>query len=114
MSLQLIKEFNVAKQAIYDHVGFEEDWVVYPLDDCTREFWDTDGEVLRYADSLDEFEREAGNYYEEEVYKQRYYGKWVYEGESFTMIFANPGVDGMKWLRLFDNAKRIKEPETII
>lgn len=114
MSLQLITNYEASKKAIYDHVGFTEDWVVYPLDDCTEMYWDTDGETLRYAKSQDEFEGKTGNYYEDEVYKQRFYGKWVYEGESLTMVFSDPGVDGMKWFRIFDNAKRIKVSETII
>ena len=37
--MNLMKKFNDAKQAIYDHVGFKEDWVIYPIDDNTEMFW---------------------------------------------------------------------------
>jgi hypothetical protein len=104
--MKLIENYKKALEAVYQHVGFHEDWVVAPLDDETDKFWNEDGEIVRYADSVEELERETGNYYEDEIYKQRFYSKWVYEGKDFTMIFCNPGVDGMQWFRLFDNSKR--------
>ena len=47
------------------------------------------------------------DYYSSEIYTQRFYKKHVYEGKDFTMIFTNPGVDGMKYFSLFDNTKRV-------
>lgn len=105
--MQLIKDYEKSLQAIYDHVGFVEDWVVYPIDDCTDKFWNTDGETVYYADSEEEFKTEEGNFYSDDVYEQRFYDKWVYEGKDFTMIFCDPHVDGMKWFRIFDNTKRM-------
>ena len=105
--MDLIKNYESALQAIYDHVGFKEDWVVAPIDNCTDKFWDTDGESVTYADSQQEFETEEGNCYCDDVYKQRFYDKWIYHGTDLTMIFCDSHVDGMKWFRLFDNAKRL-------
>lgn len=106
--MDLIKDYLKAKQAVYDHVGFKEDWVVCPLDDCTHYYWNVEGKTVKYADTQHELETEDGSYYEDDLYTQRFYPKWVYEGDDFTMVFCNPGVDGMKWFRLFDNSKRIK------
>lgn len=107
--MKLIKDYETALQAIYDHVGFVEDWVIYPLDDCTDKFWDVNekDKEVHYADTKQELEEKDGNYYVDELYTQRFYKKWVYAGEDFTMVFCNPGVDGMKWFRLFDNSKRV-------
>jgi hypothetical protein len=107
--MKLIKDYEAALKAIYDHVGFVEDWVIYPLDDCTEKYWDVNEEdkEVHYADSKQELEEQDGSYYVDELYTQRFYSKWVYEGEDFTMVFCNPGVDGMKWFRLFDNSKRV-------
>lgn len=107
--MELIKNYNEALQKIYEHVGFEEDFVVCPIDDCTDKFWSVNDSTVCYADSLEELILQDGNYYEDEIYKQRFYSKWVYEGEDFTMIFCNPQVDGMKWFRLFDNSNRLTE-----
>jgi hypothetical protein len=48
----------------YEHVGFKEDWVVCPIDDCTDKVWSTDGETVKYADSQEEFNSD-GLYYED-------------------------------------------------
>jgi len=104
--MELISNYNKALQAIYEHVGFVEDWVVYPIDDCTESFWCVDGNSVKYADTEEKFNSD-GYYYLDDIYTQRFYSKWVYEGEKYTMIFCNPGVDGMKWFRIFDNAKRL-------
>lgn len=107
--MTIIQDYEKAKQTIYDHVGFVEDWVIYPIDDCTDKYWNVNEEdkEVYYADSENEFINGDGNYYVDELYTQRFYDKWVYEGEEFTMIFCNPGVDGMKYFRLFDNKKKI-------
>lgn len=106
--MELLKNYNESLQAIYDHVGFIEDWVVCPIDDCTTKFWNTFENTVKYADSKDEFYSENGNCYIDEIYKQRFYKKWIYIGELFTMVFCDPHVDGMKWFRIFDNTKKIE------
>jgi hypothetical protein len=104
----LINNYNDALNAIYEHVGFKEDWVICPIDDCTERYWYTDYEnFVRHAVSIDQF-FSNGDYYRDDIYRQRFYDKWVYEGEDFTMIFCDPHVDNMKWFRVFDNKKRIR------
>ena len=105
----LIENYNKAKQALYDHVGFKEDWVICPIDDCTDEYWDVVGLTVKYADSQEEFIGEKGNYYTDDLYTQRFYNKWVYMGTDYTMVFCDPHVDGMKWFRVFDNKKRMNK-----
>lgn len=105
--MKIIEDYNNALQAIYDHVGFKEDWVVCPIDDCLEMFWNTDGDTVFFAESKKDFNEQDGKYYEDEVYKQRFYSKWVYEGEDFTLIFCDPNVDGMKYFRIFDNKKKL-------
>lgn len=104
--MELIRKYEDALQAIYDHVGFVENWVVYPIDDQTDKFWDTDGDSVWYADSEDELFNENGNFYTDDVYTQRFYSRHVYEGEELTMIFCDPHVDGMRWFRIFLNDNR--------
>lgn len=109
--MNLIEKYNKQLQAIYTHVGFEEDWVVYPIDDSTGYFWRLDlvNERVNFADSIEELESEIDNYYSEPIYTQRFYDKHVYQGTDFTMIFCDSQVDGMKWFRIFDNKKQIKQ-----
>lgn len=106
--MELLDNYAKSLQDIYDHVGLKEDWVVCPIDDQTDKFWNVDGDTVKYANTKEEFEEEDGNYYEDEIYTQRFYKKHVYEGELITLVFCDPQVDGMKWWRIFDNSKRIK------
>jgi HK97 family phage prohead protease len=48
--MKLIENYENALQAIYDHVGFEEDFVVAPVLDCTDFFWETDGDDVYYGE----------------------------------------------------------------
>ncbi len=105
--MNLMQEYEEAKYELYAHVGFKEDWVVCPIEDNTDMYWDVDDEVVRYAPDIERFHSD-GDYYEDEIYKQRFYTKWVYEGSRFTMIICDPHVDGMKWFKVFDNTKRVK------
>ena len=104
--MELISNYKNALQALYDHVGFKEDWVICQIDDCTEKYWSVDSEQVKYADSEEQYNSD-GDHYVDDIYTQRFYDKWVYEGEKFTMIFCDPHVDGMKWFRIFDSAKRL-------
>ena len=103
---QVLKDFNRAQEKLFKHVSFEPDHVMCPLSDETSFYWHTDGTYIYFAKQKEDFG--TGNEYEEEVYKQRFYDKWIYEGESLTMVMCNPYVDGVKWFRFFDNSKRVK------
>lgn len=104
---KIIQNYELAKQALYDHVGFVEDWVVYAIDDKTSMFWQIVGNEVKYSESKDNLQNEEGDYYADEIYKQRFYSNHVYEGTEVTLIFCDPHTDGCKWFRVFDNSKRI-------
>jgi hypothetical protein len=105
--MNIIKNYQDSLQAIYDHVGFTESWVVYPIDDQTDMFWNIYDKEAHYAYSIEDLKNGEDNYYNDSIYTQRLYNKWIYEGKEYTMIFCDPHVDGMKWFRIFDNTKRI-------
>ncbi len=107
--IKIIENYKQSLQAIYDHVGFKEDYVFYPVDDATHFYWNHDKETVCYADSIEELQKQDGNYYEDDIYTQRFYKKYIYKGKDFTLIFCDPHVDGMKYFRLFNNSKKIIE-----
>jgi hypothetical protein len=109
-----MENYNKALQDLYDHVGFKEDWVVYPIDDCTDKYWYVNEEYkeVHYADTQKELNDEYDNYYVDEIYTQRFYQKWIYRGKDLTLIFCNPGVDGMIYFRIFDNNKMTTKDDT--
>lgn len=107
----LMAGYNDALKALYNHVGFREDWVVYPINDCTDMFWELPegGSVIRYADDPEKMKDiEAGDYYESIIYTQRFYRQHVYRGEELTMVFMDTQTDGMKYFAIFRNDLEVK------
>jgi len=104
----IIQNYENALQAIYDHVGLVEDWVVCPIDDQTDMVWKIGKTTVCFADCIENLnDTEAGKYYEDDIYTQRFYPKHVYRGEIYTLVFCDPHTDGMKWWRIFSNEKEI-------
>ena len=110
--MELLDKYFEIQKKIHDHFGYVEDWVVIPLDDARKYFWRCDDSKVCFADTLEELESESGNYYENEIYTQRFLPKWVYESSDFTMICVDTRTDGNKFLQVFDNSKRIQEAAT--
>lgn len=105
--MKLLRDYEAIRQEIHSYFGYVEDWVVIPLDDSTHYYWqlfenpDGSGHV-----EYDEIEPSGENFeyaYQDEIYTQRFLPKWVYRGKEYTMICCNPGVDGNKFLRIFNN-----------
>lgn len=113
--MKAMDDYLAAKQAIFEHVGYVEDWVAIPLDDCRQMYWHiSDGEgvggQVHYAPTEEGHDNESGNYYQDEIYTQRFLPKWVYRGAEYTAVCCNPGVDGNKFLRIFTNANERSAP----
>lgn len=111
--MNIVEKYEKAKQELYNHIGFKEDWVVFPLINCIESYWDYDKYSVYYSDVKKDVMTLNGEHYENEIYTQRFYDKWIYKGKNFTMIFCDPHVDGMKWFRVFDNTKRVRIPDEI-
>lgn len=112
--MELLDQYNALEEQIHQYFGYVEDWVAIPMNDNTSMYWHLSGEGrgdnVRYAETQADLEDEdTGNYYEDQIYTQRFLPKWVYRGEEYTMIACDPMVDGNKFLRIFDNSKEIKE-----
>lgn len=111
--MQILDQYLKIKAEIHEYFGYTPDWVEIPLEDNREHYWrvkqnEHGGGRVYYADTLEELENKEGNYYSDEIYTQRFLPKWVYRGPDFTMISCNPGVDGNKFLRVFDNTKEQK------
>lgn len=111
--MNLIEKYCNALDDIYNHVGFKADWVVYPIDDCTEYYWKIIGdnpfeqEVAYHEEHLQVVVLD-GNHYQDEIYTQRFYEKWIYEGKEYTMIFCDSHTDGMKYFKVFANINRLE------
>lgn len=112
--MNLMKKYNNAIQALYDHVKFKEDWVVYAIDDRTDMFWSIiNKDEVKFAKTKIDFNSD-GNYYLDEIYTQRFYKRWVYRGKKLTLIIVDTHTDGNKFFAVYDNSKEIKSEYTYI
>lgn len=112
--MKLLIKYLALKKEIFDYFGYVEDWKSIPLDDATDYFWQlneiSDGSgSVRFSENAQTLkDEEAGDYYENEIYTQRFLPKWVYRGKDYTMICVDTHCDGNKFLQIFDNTKELK------
>ena len=110
-----IDKYFELQNAIFEHVGYREDWKVIPLDNHTDAYWFITGEGHndKYCYSpkpLTKESVEAGvEIYGGNIYTQRFLPKWIYRGEQYTVVCADTQCDGNKLLLLFDNTKECKD-----
>jgi hypothetical protein len=112
--MKLLNEYFDTQKKIFDYFGYKEDWVTIPLKDLTDYYWtlcqDSDGHgCVKSGGTKEDLLKQDGDYYEDEIYTQRFLPKWVYRGEEYTMICIDTHCDGNKYLSVFDNSKEIKE-----
>ena len=69
----LIENYLKTKIDLYEHVGFVEDWVVFPIADYSDMVWRIVGNYVQYAKTVTDLE--TGNYYESEIFTHRFYKK---------------------------------------
>ena len=111
--MKILDEYFKLEKQVHDYFGYAEDWVAIPLDDCRKMYWHLTGEdhghSVKYAREKEHvFDGTMDDGYSDEIYTQRFLPKWVCRGKDYTMVCCNPGVDGNKFLRVFDNSREVK------
>ncbi len=112
--MKLLDEYLTLQKQLFEYFGYVEDWVKIPIDDARAYFWRCDGHTVRFATTEEGLAAQSGDeYYENEVYTQRFLPRWVYEAVEYTMICVDTRTDGNKFLQIFSNDKRReRSPET--
>lgn len=113
--MKLLNDYFALQKKIYDYFGYVEDWKVIPLEDSTQYYWQLDQSedgsgCVRFAEELEQLQDiDDRQYYENQIYTQRFLPKWVYVTDDYTMICVDTQTDGNKFLAVFDNKKEIKQ-----
>lgn len=106
-----IDKFFDLEQEIHAAFGYVEDWVDIAMEDHRQNYWQLfenehgGGEVVFHEEPLTKEKIRDGAHYSYTIYTQRFLPKWIYRTEELTMICSATGVDGNKFLAIFDNAK---------
>ena len=109
--MELLKRYFELQNQIYEYFGYKEDWVTIPVADRTDCFWYLGKNEVISAYKMSDFE--FGDYYSDEIYRQRFLPKWVYPTDEYTMICVNTHSDGNKYLAVYDNNKRLNESPVV-
>lgn len=116
----IVDSFFDARELIFDHVDYTEDWRVLPITDSRDDFWAVDKherewvkfspsrEALAYWLEHDDYGPHGDKLYENVIYTQRHLPKWVYRGEELTIVVADTQTDGNKYLQLFRNTNEVR------
>ena len=108
---QLDEYFKLQKE-IYDYFGYEDGNQVFPIDNCTKYFWQLNEYTVSFADTKKEFESETGNYYEVELLYVSIdaikAGENIFRTDYFTAILVDTRTGGNKFLSIFDNSMELK------
>ena len=111
--MELLKEYFEKQKELYDYFGYEENWVVIPVNNCTGYYWSLSGEgygdSVYFAQYMEDFA--DGEYYSDGIYTQRFLPKWVYRGKDYTMVVVDTHTDGNKFLQIFDNSLEVPYDE---
>ena len=114
--------FFSARAAIFQHVGYIENWRILPIDDSRDQFWAVDGTERAWVKFSPQrkalthwlTKQDAGPHsdvlYENTIYTQRHLPKWVYRGSELTLVVADPHTDGNQFLQIFRNKNEIQGP----
>jgi hypothetical protein len=110
--MKLLDDYLDLQTQIFDYFGYVENWRAIPLEDRREYYWILEGEGpghVRYAETKEQLnDIDAGNYYEDSIYTQRFLEKWVYRKEGYTLICVDTHTDLNKFLAIFDNEKELK------
>jgi len=118
---RMIGTYFSLQEEIYKYFRYAEDWRVFPIVDRCEYYWSLylkereykDGETIQTAQNGSVVYSEAediemSDYYEDEIYHQRFLPKAVYVGEEYTMIVVDTHTDGNIFLAVYDNSKRVE------
>jgi len=112
----IVDNYEAAKEAVFKHTGYVEDWRSLSLEDSREMFWavdDFERRWCRYSPVKEDLEYyvKTGDYsgpgadhlFEDEIYTNRHLPKWVYRGPEFTLVCCDTQSDGNQFLRIFRN-----------
>lgn len=101
---KLLNDYFELQEKIYEYFGYNQNWVVIPIEDATEYYWRIIGnKEVQFSKKIEDLGEDEG--YSNEIYTQRFLPKWIYRGKDYTMIVVDTHTDGNKFLQIFDNSK---------
>ena len=115
---RLLMSYTACRDAIHKFFGYTHQYRHIPISDDTACWWhlterqNGKGTVIFGRKSVRE-DFEAGDYYRNEVYMRLDREKGIYRTATHTMICVDMPCDDNVLLMIFDDAKRVTDPELV-
>ena len=107
---ELIDSYFNTQKALFEALGYRQDWVKIPVEDCRGCHWMIVGsekssatQIVYMDGPLSEEILSKGDFYCGTLYTQRFLPQWVYRTDTHTMISVDTHCDGNKVLMIFDS-----------
>jgi hypothetical protein len=107
-SKNVVSAFIEARDALYKHLGFEKDRMMFPLNlEAIDDFWRIRAGEIRWWENTEDSDNE-GNQCCADIFTLKFYPNGsIFRGSEFAMVFGHPHVDGRAWAYIFRNDKEI-------
>lgn len=121
--MNLVETIHAAEKALFEHVGYEHDWRIFPVVDHTDMYWavdrgadswcrsSKDKAALEYwinNENGDYREEDGDKVYESSIYTYRHLKKWVFRGPEFTLVLEDTHCDLNVWLACYRTDMEVK------
>lgn len=108
---KVLDEWNKVEASLHRHVGYEENWTVFPIDDRRAYYWRLAVGSVWFSEDP-RFRDEGGDDPEHHpVYNDAFVtlnqSGCVFRGEELTAILVDTQTDGNKFLAFFSNDKEV-------
>jgi hypothetical protein len=113
--MKLLDDYLTLKEQVFEYFGYVEDYRAIPIEDSREFYWRLYGEGpgdVQFSENESKLDDPEMDYYENEIYTQRFLPRWVYRGKEFTMVCVDTHTDGNQFMRIFDNSKERPDSNT--
>lgn len=105
--MNIIENYQNSINALYEHVGFEEGWEIFPINICTNYYWTIDKDKVHFSEDPKYNEEVCTEY----IITNIHYPNTIYKGTEYTAILLDTQVDGNVFLSFFWNGKYLNKSD---
>ena len=105
--MSLLDDFHKAEKALFDHVGFDPKLASLPIEDSAGLFWMVEGDMVFYADTIEEVVNKNGGCCEVQLTDFGFESN-TYAGEQYTMLITLPDHCEQPFCSFFENTHKVE------
>ena len=108
-AVKLLDDYTRAREAVFAHFGYKEDWRAFPVEDNTGMSWMLLENQVAWGDLTPEGIKTGQEFCSAIIYTYRHLSQHVWRAAEATMVLADTRTDGNIFLMVFDNQLEITD-----